>query len=80
MSDDSSYFPPGRSADRPFGIGWGRAQESAFRSVTAAHRRARHAFPHKPRRGRNDLISDVVSKTERRRGATTTPELRAGAS
>jgi uncharacterized protein (DUF2236 family) len=63
-----------------FGIGWGRAQESAFRSVTAAHRRARHAFPHKLRRGRNDVFFDVVSKTERQRGGTATPELHAGAS
>jgi hypothetical protein len=31
------------------------------------------------RRGRNDVFFDVVSKTERQRGGTQTPQLHAGA-
>lgn len=63
-----------------FGIRWDRSREAAFRSVAAAHRSARHAFPHRVRRGRNDVFFDVVSRTERQRGGTRTPELRAGVS
>ncbi|HEX3734566.1 MAG TPA: oxygenase MpaB family protein [Solirubrobacterales bacterium] len=63
-----------------FGIGWSRSHKSAFRSVTAAHRRARHLFPRPLRRGRNDVFFDVVSKAERLRGGTATPKLRAGVS
>ncbi len=37
-------------------------------------------FPHRMRRGRNDVFFDVVTKAERRRGGTVTPQLRAGAS
>lgn len=62
-----------------FGIGWTRAHEAAFRSLTAGHRRARHAFPRPLRRGRNDVFFDVVTQAERRRGGTVTPELHAGA-
>jgi len=62
-----------------FGIGWSRAHEAAFRSVTAAHRRARPAFPRQMRRGRNDVFFDVVTQAERRRGGTATPEIGAGA-
>jgi uncharacterized protein (DUF2236 family) len=63
-----------------FGIGWSRAQESAFRSVTAAHRRARHALPRNLRRGRNDVFFDAVTKGERQRGGTPTPKLPAAIS
>ncbi len=63
-----------------FGIRWSRAHESSFRAIAAAHRRARRAFPHRVRRGRNDVFFDVVTKAERRRGGTVTPQLRAGAS
>jgi uncharacterized protein (DUF2236 family) len=63
-----------------FGIRWSRAHESSFRAIATAHRRARRAFPHRMRRGRNDVFFDVVTKAERRRGGTVTPQLRAGAS
>jgi uncharacterized protein (DUF2236 family) len=63
-----------------FGIRWSRAHESSFRALAAAHRRARRAFPQRIRRGRNDVFFDVVTKAERRRGGTATPQLRAGAS
>jgi len=62
-----------------FGIPWSRAHETTFRAMAAAHRRARHFFPRKMRRGRNDVFFDVVSKTERQRGGTPTPQLHAGA-
>jgi uncharacterized protein (DUF2236 family) len=62
-----------------FGIPWTRADETAFRAMTAAHRRARRLFPRQLRRGRNDAFFDVVTKAERRRGGTRTPELRASA-
>jgi uncharacterized protein (DUF2236 family) len=62
-----------------FGIGWSRAHESSFRAIAAAHRRARRAFPHRMRRGRNDVFFDVVTKAERRRGGTVTPQLGADA-
>ena len=45
----------------------------AFRSVTAAHRRARHAMPRQLRRGRNDYFFNVVTQREKRRGGTRTP-------
>jgi uncharacterized protein (DUF2236 family) len=63
-----------------FGIRWARSHEGAFRSVTAAHRKARPAFPRNMRRGRNDVFFDVVSKGERLRGGTATPELHPSAS
>jgi uncharacterized protein (DUF2236 family) len=63
-----------------FGIRWSRAHESSFRAIAGAHRRARRAFPHRMRRGRNDVFFDVVTKAERRRGGTATPQLRTGAS
>jgi uncharacterized protein (DUF2236 family) len=56
-----------------FGIRWTSAHERAFRSVTAAHRRARHAMPRPLRRGRNDYFFDVVTKGEKRRGGTPVP-------
>jgi uncharacterized protein (DUF2236 family) len=62
-----------------FGIEWSRAHETAFRSLTASHRRARHAFPRRVRRGRNNVFFDAVTQGERRRGGTATPQLDAGA-
>jgi len=59
-----------------FGIRWGRGHEALYRSMTAAHRRARRFFPNHVRRGRNDVFFDVVTETERRRGGTRTPRLR----
>jgi uncharacterized protein (DUF2236 family) len=61
-----------------FGIEWSAAHESAFRSLTATHRHARHAMPRRMRRGRNDVFFDSVTRSERRRGGTVTPELHAG--
>lgn len=63
-----------------FGIRWTAAHESAFRTISASHRRSRRFFPRQMRRGRNDVFFDVVTRTERRRGGTVTPELSAGAS
>jgi uncharacterized protein (DUF2236 family) len=63
-----------------FGIRWSSAHEASFRSIAAAHRRARHLFPHRMRRGRNDVFFDVVSRTEGRRGGTRTPALEPRAS
>jgi uncharacterized protein (DUF2236 family) len=62
-----------------FGIPWGRAHESAYLAMTAAHRRARRFFPRPVRRGRNDVFFDVVTKAERQRGGTRTPQLRVSA-
>jgi uncharacterized protein (DUF2236 family) len=62
-----------------FGIEWSLAHETAYRSLTASHRRARHAFPRRVRRGRNDHFFDVVTQGERRRGGTATPRFGAGA-
>ena len=56
-----------------FGIRWTAAHEASFRSITAAHRRARPALPRRLRRGRNDYFFDVVTKREKRRGGTETP-------
>ncbi|HEX5989111.1 MAG TPA: oxygenase MpaB family protein [Solirubrobacterales bacterium] len=56
-----------------FGIRWTAAHERAFRSVTAAHRGARHAMPRQLRRGRNDYFFNVVTEREKRRGGTRTP-------
>jgi uncharacterized protein (DUF2236 family) len=64
---------------RIFGIRWNRADEKAFRSIAAAHRRVRHVFPRPMRRGRNDAFFDVVTRSERQRGGTPTPQLRPGA-
>ena len=64
---------------RIFGIRWTPAHETAFRSVTAAHRRARPAMPRAMRRGRNDYFFNVVTQAERRRGGTPTPYLHKGA-
>jgi uncharacterized protein (DUF2236 family) len=61
-----------------FAIRWSRAHESSFRAIAATHRRARRAFPRRVRRGRNDVFFDVVTKAERRRGGTATPQLGAG--
>lgn len=58
-----------------FGIRWSRAHESSFRAMAAAHRRSRGVFPYRIRRGRNDVFFDVVTKTERQRGGTVTPQL-----
>ncbi|HEX3609543.1 MAG TPA: oxygenase MpaB family protein [Solirubrobacterales bacterium] len=62
-----------------FGIEWGRAHEASFRAMAASHRRARHFFPRRMRRGRNDVFFDVVTKAERERGGTRTPQLHTGA-
>jgi uncharacterized protein (DUF2236 family) len=56
-----------------FGIRWTGAHERAFRSITAAHRRARPAMPRQMRRGRNDYFFNVVTQREKRRGGTSTP-------
>jgi uncharacterized protein (DUF2236 family) len=58
-----------------FGIRWSAAHEAGFRAITASHRRARRLFPRRVRRGRNDVFFDVVSKAERERGGTSTPQL-----
>jgi uncharacterized protein (DUF2236 family) len=58
-----------------FGIAWSPAREAVYRSITAAHRRARHAMPRAMRRGRNDYFFDVVTQAEKRRGGTPTPDL-----
>ena len=62
-----------------FGIPWSAAHETAFQATAAAHRRARHAFPRRMRRGRNDYFFDVVTQMEKRRGGTPTPRVRADA-
>jgi uncharacterized protein (DUF2236 family) len=62
-----------------FGIRWTRAHETSFQAMAAAHRRARHLFPRRLRRGRNDVFFDVVTQSERKRGGTVTPQLGAGA-
>ncbi|HXR31754.1 MAG TPA: oxygenase MpaB family protein [Solirubrobacterales bacterium] len=59
-----------------FGIRWSRAHEASFQAMAAAHRRARRFFPYRMRRGRNDVFFDVVTKAERERGGTPTPQLR----
>ena len=58
-----------------FGIRWSRAHEASFRAMAAASRRSRGLFPYRMRRGRNDVFFDVVTKTERQRGGTVTPQL-----
>lgn len=58
-----------------FGIRWSAAHERAFRSLAAAHRRARHAFPRRMRRGRNDVFFNTVARTEHQRGGTVTPKI-----
>ncbi len=63
-----------------FGIRWTRAHETSFRAMAAASRRTRRFLPRPMRRGRNDMFFDVVTKTERKRGGTATPELPAHAS
>lgn len=60
---------------RIFGIPWSAGHEAAFRSIAAAHRRARPAFPRQMRRGRNDYFFDVVTQGEKRRGGTPTPRV-----
>jgi uncharacterized protein (DUF2236 family) len=63
-----------------FGIPWTGAHEASFRALATTHRRARRLFPRRLRRGRNDVFFDVVTKAERERGGTATPQLRVGAS
>ena len=58
-----------------FSIRWSERHAAAFRAVTASHRRARHLFPRRVRRGRNDVFFDSVTRSERRRGGTRTPDL-----
>jgi uncharacterized protein (DUF2236 family) len=62
-----------------FGIRWSPPHEAAFRSLTLAHRQARHAMPRALRRGRNDRFYEVVAATERKRGGTATPHMHTGA-
>ena len=52
-----------------------RRRPPPFRTVAASHRRARHLFPRRMRRGRNDVFFDTVTRTERRRGGTRRPDL-----
>jgi uncharacterized protein (DUF2236 family) len=59
-----------------FGIRWTGAHEASFRAIAAAHRRAHGTFPRRVRRGRNDVFFDTVTRAERRRGGTATPQLR----
>jgi len=59
-----------------FGIRWSASHERSFRAMAAAHRGARHLLPRAVRRGRNDVFFDVVTKSERQRGGTPTPQLR----
>jgi uncharacterized protein (DUF2236 family) len=63
-----------------FDIPWTRAHESTFRTITATHRRTHRFFPRQMRRGRNDVFFDVVTKAERQRGGTKTPQLHPSAS
>ena len=58
-----------------FAIRWSAAHESAFQAIAAAHRRARRAFPHRARRGRNDYFFDLVAAAEKQRGGTPTPRI-----
>jgi len=58
-----------------FGIRWSHAHQASFRALVAAHRGARRTLPRRMRRGRNDVFFDVVTKAERRRGGTVTPQL-----
>lgn len=60
-----------------FGIHWSARHETAFRSLAAGHRAGRHALPHRVRRGRNDVFFDTVTRGERLRGGTVTPQLEA---
>ncbi len=53
-----------------FHIRWNHADEVAFRSIAAAHRRAHGQLPRRLRRGRNDVFFDLVARGERRRGGT----------
>jgi uncharacterized protein (DUF2236 family) len=62
-----------------FGITWTVAHETTFRAFTANHRLARHFFPRPLRRGRNDIFFDAVTRSERLRGGTCTPELKVDA-
>ncbi|HET8566787.1 MAG TPA: oxygenase MpaB family protein [Solirubrobacterales bacterium] len=62
-----------------FGIAWTPAHAAAFRTVTVAHRQARHAMPRPLRRGRNDYFFNVVTQAEKRRGGTPTPRISSGA-
>jgi uncharacterized protein (DUF2236 family) len=62
-----------------FSIPWSRRHETAFRTITAAHRGARPAFPRRMRRGRNDYFFDIVTDSEKRRGGTPQPKSPAGA-
>jgi uncharacterized protein (DUF2236 family) len=62
-----------------FGIRWTGAHERAFRSIAAAHRRARPAMPRQLRRGRNDYFFNIVTQREKRRGGTRTPPARSDA-
>lgn len=60
---------------RIFGIPWSATHETAFRTIAAAHRRARPVFPHRLRRGRNDYFFDLVTAHEKHRGGTPTPRV-----
>lgn len=62
-----------------FGIPWSTRHETAFQAAAAAHRRARHAFPRRMRRGRNDYFFNVVTQMEKQRGGTPTPRVHADA-
>jgi uncharacterized protein (DUF2236 family) len=58
-----------------FGIRWTPMHEAGFQAVAAAHRRSRPLVPRPLRRGRNDYFFSVVSRSERQRGGTKTPDI-----
>ncbi len=57
-----------------YGLSWTPAHEVAMRALAGNHRLARHFFPYRLRRGRNDFFFDAVIKSERARGGTPTPD------
>jgi uncharacterized protein (DUF2236 family) len=57
-----------------FEIRWSQLDEAAFRSISFAHRRAHSHLPRRLRRGRNDLLFDLVARGESRRGGTPIPK------
>lgn len=58
-----------------FGIRWTPLHEGSFQAIAAAHRRSRPLVPRPLRRGRNDYFFSVVSRSERLRGGTKTPDI-----
>jgi uncharacterized protein (DUF2236 family) len=58
-----------------FGIRWTPLHEASFQAAAAAHRHSRPLVPRQLRRGRNDYFFSVVSRSERLRGGTKTPDV-----